>query len=35
MDVRQHETSNYMHRFTCHYVISGEESSSWILRLEL
>ena len=26
MDVRQHETSNYMHRFTCHYVISGEKS---------
>jgi len=23
MDIRQHATSNYMHRFTCHYVISG------------
>ena len=23
MDIRQHPTSNYMHRFTCHYVISG------------
>jgi len=31
MDMRQHATSNYMHRFTCHYVISGERSSSWTL----
>ena len=23
MDIRQHATSNHMHRFTCHYVISG------------
>jgi len=23
MDIRQHATINCMHRFTCHYVISG------------
>ena len=27
MDIRQHATSNHMHRFTCHYVISREKSS--------
>ena len=33
MDIRQHATSNYMHRFTCHYVISGEKSSRWNIKI--